>query len=344
MENILYKKKDEIGFGLLAFSSFLILFVTANEQSLWLDEVATVSYSDPRLGFSYNEKPAQTPLIYILIFLSRVVFGSYEIAYRLPIIILSFTLILAIPLMLKREGVDNIIVWIAPYLLLLSPKFIYYSQEVRSWMPMAACLILWGTYRDTTGLKGWILCTIALQSNFFAVVYVLTVVTVDWTYAWFKKAQFPEKPPIVALITHIPSIVILLYKNSLLQLHTSKEMGVNFGDIVSRFIHFDKTIGYLKKTFMFFFEGPTLFWIIMSIFSIVCLFWKTSSNKRFWVGIGLGVIISAHALAVTDWHLESRYIIPILPFVCIVPFLWRWPRKIISLIVAIAFILGSSPN
>tara|TARA_B100002003_G_C14036145_1_gene499307 strand:+ start:24 stop:884 length:861 start_codon:yes stop_codon:yes gene_type:complete len=251
MEKLLYRKKDEIGFGLLALSSFLILFVTANEQSLWLDEVATVSYSDPRVGFSYNELPMQLPLIYVMIFISRVLLGSYEIAYRLPILILSMTSTFSIPIILKREGVNQTVVWLAPYLILLSPQFIYYAQKVRTWMPMAACLILWGTFRDVPGLKGWILCSIALQSNYFAVIYVFAVVSVDWVDAWLKRNRYPSLAPVVALITHIPSISILLYKNGLLQIYTSKQMGVDIGHIVSRFFHFDKTTGYLKKTFIF---------------------------------------------------------------------------------------------
>lgn len=126
--------REEIGKIALMVLSALILFVTANEQSLWLDEVETVSYSDPRIGFAYEPNNAQMPLIYAMIFIMRVLFGSHDMVYRIPILLLSFFMIQLIPHVLVREGINKITTYIAPLLLLLLPQFIYYSQEVRAWI------------------------------------------------------------------------------------------------------------------------------------------------------------------------------------------------------------------
>ena len=183
---------DLSGQSLLGIIAFLIIFVTSNEQSLWLDEVATVSYSDPRLGLSYAEHPAQMPLLYIMIFISRVLLGSFELAYRLPVMLLAFGMIQTIPWILKREGVPSVTAWLAPYLLLLLPKFIYYSQEVRAWMPMAATLFFWGAYRSIPKWKGWALCTLSLQSNIFAVFYVAMVVGI--AIGFTHRLKIPKNP------------------------------------------------------------------------------------------------------------------------------------------------------
>ena len=338
---------DRVGqISLMAVSS-LLLFVTANEQSLWLDEVATVSYSDPRLGFAYRD--AQMPLIYVLIFISRVVFGSYEIAYRLPILLLAYGMVQFIPWILKREGVNPITAWIAPYLLLLMPKFIYYSQEVRAWMPMVVCAVVWGTFRHIPGWKGWLLCTVLLQSNTFTAIYVVMVVAIDWGYAFWKKNEMPVRAPIIALLTHIPSVVWMLYTLGFFQISFSTRGEFKIQELLTRILEVKHTVAYISESFHFFFDGLIVVWVGIASFSAICLFWKSTPFKRFWLGIILGLIVNAKFFEISVPFLgytgfvfkAPRYLILMLPLFCIVPFLFPWKSKIISTGVALAMILAA---
>lgn len=332
---------DIVGQCLLGIVAFLLIFVTANEQSLWLDEVATVSYSDPRLGLSYAEHPAQMPLLYILVFISRVLFGSFELSYRLPVMLMAFGMIQAIPWILKREGIPPKSAWIAPYLLLLLPKFIYYSQEVRAWMPMAATLFFWGAYRNLPGWKGWGLCTVALQSNIFSVFYIVVVVCVDWIYAAFKKIEKPSFAPVVALITHIPSLIIVLYQSRLSELPMSEGSGSLIAGMVNQILNLKPTVEYISMAFDYFFSGPQIVWTGIVILSIGGLFWRSTYYKRFLIGIALGLIITAHLLVMSGWHLESRYLIPLLIVFSIAPFLLTWKNKAISVFLTVAVVFSA---
>ena len=338
---------DLVGMILLMTVTSLVLFVTANEQSLWLDEVATVSYADPRLGFAYED--AQMPLIYVLIFVSRVLFGSYEMAYRLPVVILAFGLIQLLPWILKREGVDSVTAWIAPYLLLFMPQFIYYSQEVRAWMPMAVCMIVWGVFRHEGGVKGWLLCSLALQVNTFSTIYVAAVISIDWGYALLKRLEKPVKAPLIALITHIPSILWMLHRLDFFQFRSEAKRAFNIEDILGCIIEVKKTVGYILGSFNYFFDGPAVVWTILILFSFFCLFWKSSPFKRFWIGIAIGIILNAKFFEVakpilgytTFIHKAPRYLILLLPMFCILPFLYDWKRKLLSVGVAIIIILSA---
>lgn len=256
-------------------------------------------------------------------------------AYRLPILILSFFMIQIIPRVLKREGVNSVTAWTAPYLLLLLPKFIYYSQEVRAWMPMAVCLFLWGVYRKTPGCWGWVLCTLALQANTFSFFYIAIIGCMDWGYWIWKKEDKPPLPPVVALITHIPSLVFLIYRFGS---RFPSEQPMNTG-FISRFFDIKPTIEYITTSFQFYFEEPPLLWIVLAAFTLVCLFWKVTHFKRFWIGILIGILIHAHLLKVNGPFVAPRYLIMMLPLFCIVPFLFQWKQKHISAAVAILIVL-----
>ena len=263
---------NKVGQIVLIVISSLLMFVTANEQSLWTHEIVTVGDSDIRVGLGYRD--AQMPLTYILIFLSRVFIGSYDMAYRLPILLLSFALIQLIPWVLKKEGIDSVTTWIAPYLLLLTPKFIYYSQEARAWMPMAVCVIYWGAFRHISRWKGWLLCTIALQSSTLALIYVSTVVGIDWGYYIWKKSEKPQLAPVIALITHIPSVVFMFYisKSAAYASHDLVLTKFQMGNIFHYLFSINDTIDYLLRSYQFFFDGPKFVWFIIMLFSGFILF------------------------------------------------------------------------
>lgn len=320
--------------------SALVLFVTANEQSLWTHEIVTVGDSDVRMGFGYRD--AQMPLLYIFIFISRVIFGSYDIVYRLPILLMAFGLIQFIPWILKREGLDPITSWIAPYLLLFLPRFIYYAQEVRAWMPMAVCVIAWGAFRHIRGWKGWLLCTVALQSNTVSIFYVAAVAAVDWANYRIRKTDKPSLAPVIAMITHIPSILIMFMAvgSSPYTPLDPVETGFKLNEIFKNIINFEGTLGYIVKSFHFFFQGSTFFWIAIILFSLFTLFWKQTPFKRFWIGILVGLIVNAHFfISIRLILLNPKFLILMLPMFCIVPFLFHWKRQAVSASCAIIIIV-----
>ncbi len=206
---------------------------------------------------------------------------------------------------------------------------------------MAACIFFWGVYRHTPGLSGWLLCTVSMQSNTFAFIYVITVTVIDWGYAFWKKSERPPLAPIVALITHIPSLIYLLYRLGATRFPVSQGEGFTILSIMERAFQFGATYDYIHSSFFFYFDGPKLLWILIALFSIISLFYKSTRFKRFWLGIIIGIIVNAHLLKVSGSYVVPRYLIMLLPLFSISPFLHKWRKKEVSIAVALLIVLSA---
>jgi uncharacterized membrane protein len=118
----------------LFISAFLVRLINLN-QSLWLDEaiVAKVVKSIPflQIPFQFSIHDFHPPLYYMVMSLWGGVFGSSEIALRMPSIIFS---LIAGWYVYKMGGK------FAAAFFLFNPLIIYYSQEARMYMMATAFL------------------------------------------------------------------------------------------------------------------------------------------------------------------------------------------------------------
>lgn len=127
---------------LLFVSAFLIRLVNLN-QSLWLDEaiVAKVIRTIPlfQIPIRFSTGDFHPPLYYLFMSIWSSIFGSSEIALRMPSVIASliagwYVYKIASVIRDKKTGI-----WAAAFFL-FNPLIIYYSQEAR--MYMAATMFL----------------------------------------------------------------------------------------------------------------------------------------------------------------------------------------------------------
>src|SRR3990170_3226782 len=126
----------------------LILRLFKLDQSLWLDEAINVTFVKNlnlhSLIFDYSVGDFHPPLYHIMMRGWVLLFGTSEIAVRLPSVILGLATVYIVYLIAKKLF-DNKTALISATLLATSPLHIYYSQEARMYM-LAAFLASLSVY------------------------------------------------------------------------------------------------------------------------------------------------------------------------------------------------------
>ena len=115
----------------------LILRLFKLDQSLWLDEAINVTFvrnlNLKSLIFDYSVGDFHPPLYHILMRGWILLFGTSEIAVRLPSVILGLATVYVTYLIAKKLF-ENKTALISATLIATSPLHIYYSQEARMYM------------------------------------------------------------------------------------------------------------------------------------------------------------------------------------------------------------------
>src|SRR3989344_3593318 len=115
----------------------LILRLVKLNQSLWLDEAINVnvvhSLGFKRLVVDYAIGDFPPPFFHIVLKSWMQVFGSSEIAVRIPSVIFGVATVYLI-FLIGRKLYEQKTALIAATLLATSPLHIYYSQEARMYM------------------------------------------------------------------------------------------------------------------------------------------------------------------------------------------------------------------
>src|SRR3990167_8659259 len=121
----------------LILTAGLILRLFKLDQSLWLDEAINVTFVKnlnlPFLVFEYSIGDFPPPLYHILMRGWFLLFGTSEIAVRLPSVILGMATVYVVYLV-ARKLFDNKTALISATLVATSPLHVYYSQEARMYM------------------------------------------------------------------------------------------------------------------------------------------------------------------------------------------------------------------
>ncbi|MEW6057052.1 MAG: hypothetical protein AB1540_10600 [Bdellovibrionota bacterium] len=302
----------------LVFVSSLLLFSTLNDSSMWIDEVATVVMSDPRWGLGYSD--AQMPLVYLMVWLSKLLLGAREFTFRFPVALCAFAFILVLPKYFAEHGLNRIAAYLAPLVLLLSPEFLFYAQEARAYVPMVVLLFLWGYCRDKfSGFKLWLLCTAALQANTFSILYVVMVLAVDWIgLRRNAKGMSQWKASALAVLTHLPSLGYIAWavKTSRFPVVKSAESNL-WADVLQKALSFE-FLEYLKRAWTAFAPENILGWVVLTVASAVGVALSRPSTRRYWIGIALALVVHAYILVPTGWVLYTRYLLMLL-LLCSVP-------------------------
>src|SRR4030067_2156597 len=121
----------------LILAAGLILRLFKLDQSLWLDEAINVTFVKnlnlKSLIFDYSVGDFHPPFYHILLRGWVLLFGTSEIAVRMPSVILGLATIYVVYLITKKLF-ENKTALISATLIATSPLHIYYSQEARMYM------------------------------------------------------------------------------------------------------------------------------------------------------------------------------------------------------------------
>jgi mannosyltransferase len=169
---------DVWALGALVVLAAAIRIVTINNQSFWMDEALTAYEAHLPFGAMLNtvaHVETTPPLYFVLIWLWAHLFGDGEVALRSVSTIAGVALV-PIAYLSARELVSRSAGVLAAALVALNPFLIWYSQEARTYMLLAAlsgASFLWfvRARRDPTArnLSWWaVFSSLAVMTHFFA--------------------------------------------------------------------------------------------------------------------------------------------------------------------------------
>lgn len=181
-EGLVRRHRDAlIVIGLMAVGLALRLYIT---RGLWLDEATSVAQAKMGLGrmLSYmRESDVHPPLYQLLLWADIRIFGTSELAVRLPSLLVGTALV---PVLygLGRDMFDRRTGLIAALIGAFGPAVIWYSQEARMYplFMLFSAIALWGQVRAVRSgtWRAWALYTLAsaalLWTHYFSVLHVGT--------------------------------------------------------------------------------------------------------------------------------------------------------------------------
>lgn len=179
-----------MGVALITFFAFILRLIGSN-QSLWLDEGASVSIARLPLAniLSAAGSDFHPPLSYLLLHFWLPLAGKSESIIRFPNIVFGSLAIPALYFLLKAffPKDKNNLPLIASFLLAINPLHIYYSMELRMYSLNALLSILSWTYLAKNRWKIFTLLSIANVYTFYGAFFNLAA---QWVYIlWQHKKK-----------------------------------------------------------------------------------------------------------------------------------------------------------
>lgn len=204
--------------GLTLMGLALRLLIT---RSLWIDEATSVRQArEPfaEMLRDLSNGDIHPPLHHIVLWVDLRLFGTSELAVRMPSIILG-TLLIPLMYLVGRDLYDRRTGLTVAALSVLAPQAVWYSQEARMYIffMVLATLALWAQIRAIqTGRIGyWGLFTLSsaamLWSHYFAVLPMLVQqLAFLATLARRKEQGRPARRLLIGWITSCLGIILLL--------------------------------------------------------------------------------------------------------------------------------------
>ncbi len=185
----------------LVLAAAAIRIVTIDNQSFWADEALTAheaGQSFPAMLHTVTSVETTPPLYFVVIWIWSKAFGGSEVALR-SISALAGVATVPIAYLCARELIDRRAGLIAAALVAVNPFMIWYSQEARAYMLLAAlsgASFLWflRARREPSrrNLAGWAgFSALALMTHFFAG-FAVAPEAVWLLWAW--RSRPPRSP------------------------------------------------------------------------------------------------------------------------------------------------------
>ena len=281
-------------------------------QSLWLDEAisanVTKNYSYTGIVTKFSPSDFHPPLFYLTLKSWTSLFGTSEIALRMPSVIFS---LITIFLVYKFFG-------LAPSLLLaLNPLYLYYSQEAR--MYSMVTLFVFCAFLAFKKEKIWLyfLFTFLSLSTFYGSIFFFAAISLYWLYKKkYKKFLLYSLAPFLSLLILSP-LLLQQYQASKTLLSSVKNWSSVLGPVTAKnflLILVKFTIGRISFY-------PKWAYYLIAFLVTIPLWFKVVLNSRrcqpmsfiFWSSLGIGMIFSLF----TPMFQYFRFLY-LIPFLCLI--------------------------
>jgi mannosyltransferase len=206
----------------LSLISGALLFFRIDHQSLWLDEVMslTVAQLSPAgMVKFFKGLPEQHPLYYFLL-RGWLIFGTSEAVLRSLSVVFAIASVWAIYL-LAQSLFGQSLAKIAATLLCTSPFFIYYGQEARMYTLLCFLaimnsffLVLWEQKRSRSAAAGYVISGILGMYTHFFFLFLLGAQTCYLLYrlrADLKTLRTPALCQLVILLSYTPWALLIFF-------------------------------------------------------------------------------------------------------------------------------------
>ena len=207
---------------LLIFVGYAIRTGTLTLQSMWIDEIAALTFTTGNLGdvIPNMVSPEHNgPLFYLVLYGWRQVAGSSDFAVRYTSVVFS-TVTLALVFRLVRGMLTDRTAIASVWLLAFSPFTLWYAQETKMYalhmmVAVASTLVLLEAFRK----GGWwrwltyaVLVSTVVYSHFFGAFLIITQAVMALLLGWRKwRRLFAYIATMLALLlAHLPLARIAL--------------------------------------------------------------------------------------------------------------------------------------
>ncbi|KKP40663.1 hypothetical protein A2130_03750 [Candidatus Woesebacteria bacterium GWC2_33_12] len=280
-------------------------------QSLWLDEATTAFVAKmPIYDFftKFMQADFHPPLYYVIIHYWSLIFGTSEIALRIPSVILGTLTVYAVYLIAKEIKIK----WpIIPVIFLAtSGLHIYYSQEARMYA-MATFLV---SYLILVFIKRkWLFFSIILVLIFLTDYVSLLILPVLFLYIFFKHRNQTK----TFLIANIPLVITFLVWLPILSKQLVAGMSIKesaWWNILGTVTF--KNVALIPTKFMIgkiSFDNKILYALIIIIISTIFIYVLGKAKNRlnwYWFGLSLlfGILLSFFVPTLT--YFRYLFILP----------------------------------
>lgn len=213
---------------LVVFIGFLIRFLSIFRREIWYDEAYTSllvdqSWPDMLETMRFDVHP---PLYYALLKIWVEIFSNTEFTIRLFSLISGVLLIIVAYYVTKRIFIKSSYALVVAYIFAISPFFVEYSVEARTYMFLSLIFMLIVYYAyDAAGKLplrfsyDWLILSVLVTMSFFlhyVSVFGILVLTMYFSYKWYislkdKKANKNELLMDMISFAFVPTVSFILW-------------------------------------------------------------------------------------------------------------------------------------
>ena len=302
--------------GLVALA-LLVRFVWITHQSLWYDEVVSLTFAKQPFGSMLHDvarTESTPPLYYAVLWVWVRIFGTTALALRSLSAFTGVATVVVVYLA-ARVRFSRGAAFVAGAFAATNPMLIWYSQETRSYalvtLFIAGTLYFFLRSRAEGSEQppvGWaITASLALATHYFAV-FVVVPEAVLLLYAY--RGRWRRLVPALTILAVVGVLLLPLAIHQRNSGHTDFISGLSLGTRVKQPIN-----EYLLGTYSISLLHLLVIWLVIAVGAIVSLQLRASKIERREVFVLLGIATAAFLvpLAVAESSFFHRNLIVVLP-------------------------------